>query len=291
MTRRVMSRPDDAGVILVNVLVALALGSALVVLMLTSQENLLDRARRAAAASQAQAMALGAETSVIVALRRDMTDSPAWDAYDEPWAAVQQDEVTLQTGRFSVRVSDAHARFDVNSLADGGLVQVQALVRLLAALDLPAELAARIAGEIARRGPVAGLSDLSSLDPISRAALAPVADALPDGGDVNLNTAGTPLIAALTNSPVAATRLDAQRKRAGHLTLDDIGGGVPGAGVTSDLFDARVVAQVDDVTVTLTSRLQRLRGAAGNRVVVVRRRFGTAGDDLPPLPQGLAGMN
>jgi general secretion pathway protein K len=65
-----MRRTDD-GIILVNVLVALALGSALVVLMFTSQDNLIDRTRRAAAATQAEALALGGEASVVAALQRD----------------------------------------------------------------------------------------------------------------------------------------------------------------------------------------------------------------------------
>ena len=105
--------------ILVNVLVALALGAALVTLMLTSQDDAIDRARRAGAAAQAEALALGAETSVLVALRRDMVEAPETDSYGEPWAQAAQAEVELETGRFAVTIHDAQAGLDLNGLRDG----------------------------------------------------------------------------------------------------------------------------------------------------------------------------
>ena len=105
-------RAREAGVILINVLVALALGAAIVVLMFTSQENLMDRTRRAAAATQAEALALGAEASLVAALRRDMEVAPETDHMAEPWALAAQEEVQLETGSFSITVNDAQARFD-----------------------------------------------------------------------------------------------------------------------------------------------------------------------------------
>ncbi len=236
-------------------------------------------------------MALGAETSVVLALRRDMRDAPDHNSYDETWAGVAQDEVTLATGRFSVTVTDARSRLDVNGLGQGGLVQTQALARLMAALDLPPDLAAGIAGEIARDGPVAALDRLRVLDPVTVQRLQPYVDALPVPGKVNVNTADAVLIGALMQNPSRAAALAARRKRAGHLTPEDVGDvGLAGAtlGFTSDLFDVTTRAEVDGVTVVLTSRLMRTSDRDGDRVRVIRRRFGPDPADLPdpPAPAG-----
>ena len=143
-------RARDAGVILINVLVALALGAAIVVLMFTSQENLVDRTRRSAAATQAEALALGAEASLVAALRRDMKEAPETDHMAEPWALAAQEEVQLETGSFSITVRDAQARFDLNALAAGRLAQQQTLARLMTALQLPDQVALDIIDHLTR---------------------------------------------------------------------------------------------------------------------------------------------
>lgn len=290
-----MKRATDAGVILVNVLVALALGSALVVLMLTSQDNLLQTARRAGALAQAQALALGAETSVIIALRLDMQTSPETDHFAEPWAAVQQADVELSSGQFSVSVQDAQARFDLNGALSGGLAGQQVLSRLVAALGLPTDTAARITNAMAQDDPPQSVSELTDLDAQSREALAKVVSFLPDGGDINLNTADATVMAAVLQNRTATQRLIALRDRVGFITpkdLTDVGMiTAPGAGFRSNVFDVTVVAQIDDVTVTLTSRLLRQTGVGTQEVRVIARSFTPTSpmraDDIPAIPANL----
>lgn len=286
-----MTRPKDSGVILVNVLVALALGSALVVLMLTSQDNLIDRSRRAAAMSQAQALALGGETSVTIALRTDMQTAPDVDHFAEPWALIQQAEVEIGTGRFSVSIRDAQAGVDLNGLATGGVAGQQMLERLVSDLDLPPETNLRIVNAVSRAGALRSLADIPDLDEKTRASLAPYVSFLPAGGAVNLNTADAVVIGAVLRNRAAASRLVALRNRNGFVTATDLRDlgvlGTSGAGFKSAVFDVTVIAQVDDVTIILTSRIQRVQGLGTQDVRVIARRFGpddTA--DPPELPAG-----
>lgn len=287
MTRR--GRPAEAGVILVNVLVALALGAALVTLMLTSQDGAIDRARRASAAAQAQALALGAETSVLVALRRDMVEAPDADHYGEPWAQAAQAEVVLETGRFAVTLRDAQAGLDLNALSAGGPAQVLALGRLLAELDLPAEVADDIVAAVREAGPLERLEQVEGLDAEAREALAPYASFLPAPAKVNLNTAEPLLLGVVLQNRAAARRLAQVRERTGALTPEDLLdlGIVPtvGTGFQSDVWDVTTLAEVDGVAVTLSSRLVRRRTPTGAEVVVASRRFGLSpAASLPALP-------
>ncbi len=282
-------RDRENGVILVNVLVALALGSALVVLMVTSQDAMLDRARRMSAMAQAQALARGAEASVVVALRRDMTDAPDTDSYGEPWALAQQQAVTLDTGRFEVTITDAQSRLDLNMLADGGLAQAQLLARLTAALDLTGDVAPRITARMVRGGPVTSLADIPGLDAVAIDALSPFVTFLPVPGAVNLNTADEELIGVLLQNRTAAARLVGIRDRNGGLTqadLDDVGIiGAQSAGLTSNVFDMVATAEVDDVSVTLQSRMVRVADTGTPEVIIISRRFGVGADGaLPDIP-------
>ena len=275
----------DGGIILVNVLVALALGAALVVLMFTSQNNLIDRSRRMAAASQAEALALGGEASIIAALARDMAEAPDTDNRTEDWARIQQDTVALDTGQFSVSVSDAQARFDINQLQDDAFAATQVLALLIAQAGLPPRVTQAILRQVQADGPLPDLDALREMDAATRDTLTSILVALPVGGDVNLNTAPLPVVTAVVGNPAIAGRLVALRDRKGFLSPDDLAAvgvvAVPGAGFTSDVFDVEVVAEVDGVTIALHSRLLRLhRTASGQEVRVIARRWGTA--DLAP---------
>ena len=282
----------ERGVILVNVLVALALGSALVVLMLTSQDDLIDRSRRAAALAQAQALAMGGETSVVIALRSDMQTAPETDHLAEPWALIQQAEVDVGAGRFSVSIHDAQSGIDLNGLGAGGIAQQQVLARLVADLDLPPLTVTQIVNAMARAGALRSLTDIGELDPNTRAALAPHVSFLPDGGAVNLNTADAVVMGAVLRNRGAANRLITMRDKLGFLTpadLRDLGlVGTNGAGFKSAVFDVTVTAQVDDVLVRLTSRIQRVQGLGWQDVRVIARRFGP--DDTAEMPEVPAGF-
>ncbi|MEQ5826266.1 general secretion pathway protein GspK [Sulfitobacter sp. NFXS29] len=281
-------RAREAGVILINVLVALALGAAIVVLMFTSQENLMDRTRRAAAATQAEALALGAEASLVAALRRDMEVAPETDHMAEPWALAAQEEVELETGSFSITVNDAQARFDLNALAAGRLAQQQTLARLITALELPDQVALDINGHLIRRGPVRDLAEIQALDAQTRAALAPHVSLLPQSGNVNLNTANETVMAVMLGSPSAARQLVKRRAATGFLTKGDLTDAgivtLNGIGFTSAVFDVESRAEVDGLTVTLSSRLLRRTVLGQKEVRVIARSFSPQGADAAPLP-------
>ncbi|MGR3467236.1 MAG: hypothetical protein ACU0CI_05100, partial [Shimia sp.] len=238
-----MTRARERGVVLVNVLVILAIAATLIVLMLETQEIATDRGQRFSAASAAEALARGAEASVVASLRRDLEEAPATDHRGEAWATGQS-EVTLQTGRFSVDVQDAQARLDLGRLRTGQPAEIEVFLRLFRTLDLPAEELRRAAFELAGRASVSDLRQLDSLSPRTRAALAPHIDILPRPAPVNLNTASPLVMGAVLNNRSATTRLLGLRDRAGVLTPEDFTRvGVlipPGAGLTSSVFDATV---------------------------------------------------
>ncbi|QFT58117.1 General secretion pathway protein K [Sulfitobacter sp. THAF37] len=269
---------DDRGVILINVLVALALGATVVVLMFTSQETLLDRTRRAANASQAEALALGAETSAVTALRRDAIEAPDTDHYAESWTIAAQEEVAISAGLFSVRIEDAQSRFNVNLLAAPGVAPQLVLRRLLAVLELPETAADTMIAHLARNGPQTSLDHFTDLPDDVRAVLAPHVAFLPRGGTVNVNTAGLPVLAAVTGSATTARQLLKKRERSGFLTKEDLlDAGVialTNAGFTSDVYDVTVKAEVDGTEVILRSRILRAEVAGQPVARVISRRFG-----------------
>lgn len=270
----------DRGIILVNVLVALALGAAIIVLMFTSQETLVDRSRRAAGATQAEALALGAEASVVTALRRDKRTAPETDNQTEPWAQAAQQAVQLQTGRFAVQIEDAQGRFNLNLLTSSDLVHELVLDRLLAVLELPAELAADIKSAMRRRDPPTGLDQIETLSAEARGLLAPNVGFLPIPGIVNVNAAPPAVLTAVVGNPGIALRLLKLRERQGFLTPDDVLStgliALTDAAYTSDVFDVTATAEVDGTTTVLHSRLLRQERLDRVFVRVVSRRFGNS---------------
>lgn len=272
----------DSGVILVNVLVVLAIGSAITVLMFTSQDSLLERTARAAAAAQAEALVLGAETSVVIALKRDMIEAPETDHFQEVWAATAQQDVALSTGRFSVVIEDAQSRFNLNTLASGGIGTTQIFVRLTRDIGLADDVATTIMQQLTARGPVRSLSEITGLDETSQTLLRPHVTALPVPGPINLNTASAVVMGAVLGNAPAARQLVKTRERTGFLRqgdLTDVGVlATNGAGFQSQVFDVTSVAEVDGVTFTLRSRVLRQTGVGTQDVTVIRRIIGAARD-------------
>ena len=269
---------DDGGVILVNVLVALAIGSAITVLMITSQDALLDRTARAAAAVQAEALATGAETAVLVALRRDMNAAPETDHFGENWAQSAQQDVVLATGKFSVTILDAQGRFNLNGLATAGLLQPQIFSRLSHDLGVSEAASTTIISHLRARGPISGFGEIAGLDATAIATLLPHVSFLPVDADVNLNTADVIVMGAVLGNPAAARQLVKTRERNGFLTQGDLtDAGVlaaSGAGFTSQVFDVTALAEVDKVTVALRSRILRRTDVGVTEAVVIDRKFG-----------------
>ena len=284
-----MIRQRDAGVVLINVLVILSIASIVVFLMLTSQDVSLRRAQSMAAATAADALARGAEASAVTALRRDMINAPDTDNYAEPWAQVAQQEAGLSTGRFSVRIRDAQAKLNLTRLAGGAQVEVEALLRVLAELEISRADGIQIAAEIAGRPGLKNLSELRSISAETINALSPFVDFLPATATLNLNPAAPLLLRAVLNNRSAALRLESMRGSAGLLTpkdLERVGAVQPAlTGFTSQNFDIDILAEVDDIVVNLHSRIARQESFAGQSVVVTRRAYGVPLNTVPMIPQ------
>lgn len=279
----------DRGIILVNVLVALALGAAIIVLMFTSQEVLVDRSRRAATATQAEALALGAEASAVAALRRDRLAGDETDNYTESWARTAQEAAELRTGRFEVAVTDVQGRFNLNLLAVNSLNNQQILARLVALVELPEEVAGDIVAHMLRSGPQIDLSQIRTLSSEARKALRPHVAFLPQDAIVNANTATPQVLTAVLGNPSLAQRLLRARQRKGFVTPADVADAgivaLTGAGYTSDVFDVAVSAEVDGTVAHLQSRILRQARPETVAVSVIARRFGVVsdGNGIPPL--------
>lgn len=272
-------RQSDAGVVLINVLAILALTASVVYAMVSLSELAITRSQRFSAAGQAQALIGAGEASAITALRRDMIDASQADHPAEPWAQTNQDPVAIGGGRFALRIEDAQARFNLNSLPGSGMLGLQMLERLVASLDLTPDVTARIAARLAQPAPLERLTDLVAEAGLTLAEVDMLADlitVLPGSTPVNINTAPTSLLAALADNPVQARQLDGIRTRQGFLTPADVAAVQvilpPGAGYGSRYFWVTITVEIDQTSQSLRSLLQRRTGPGGRPEVVVIER-------------------
>ncbi len=273
-------RKKDSGVVLVNVLVVLAIAGGLMVLLISSQEAALDRIARAADASVMTQIAMGAEASVVDALRRDLDDAPETDHFNEPWArSVIQDEVLLPTGRFSVQITDLQAKFDVNLLMDVTAGTQDFARRLMVAVEQPPEMANRIARVLAAIGPVAKLEDLENYGVTQEtlAAIAPHVTALPVPGTINLNSVNPFLLNVMLKNRSQTAQLIRTRESRGALSreaLRNVGALRPqNSGFTSNAYLVDILATVGEAQIRMQSVVIR-RNARGEKAVeIVERRF------------------
>ncbi len=285
-----MTRSGDAGVVLINVLVLLALAASVVTMMLSLADLSIARSQRFSEAGQALALIRAGEASAIAALRRDMIEAPEADHRGEAWAAVGQRGIEIAGGTFELEIADAQGRFNLNALVGGGLQAVQILQAIAAELELAPGTAARIAATINVDGPLRELGDLSRRAGIPAGqveVMRGLVTVLPGNGDVNVNAAPPELLAILLQNPVQARVLAATRERAGFLTPQDVeAAGVilpPGVGFASDFFRVRTSVRVGETPQVMESLLRRRRGADDSaEVAVVGRRNATAA--VPPPP-------
>ncbi len=279
-----MMRGRDQGVTLLFVLVILALCSAVVVAMVTVSEGSITRSRFYDEAAAGQALVAAGEDTAVIALRRDLATSPAIDHPREPWAQVNQAEVAIANGRFSLTLADAQGLFNLTNLATEGVLAQNRLADILQALGLKADLAGQIIAT-----PPARLADLQ-LSAEDLAKLATMVTVLPQATPVNVNAAPAALLAVLLTNPVQAKLLEARRAKLGFLTPEDVSGlGIvlpAGLGFNAGYFDLTVTAQVGDTVVTQTALIARRLDSAGKpQALVVARQFGPeAVTTLPPLP-------
>ena len=174
--------------ILINVLVILALTSAIVFAMIRLSDVAIWRSQRFSDAVQGLALVAGGEASAIAVLRRD---DPQVDHLREPWAQVGQQEVAIEGGRFALVVEDAQARFNLNSLPGSGALGLQVLDRIAKDLDLPGDVVPRIVARLSQGNPLQRLDDLVDQAGVSMAevaALRAVVTVLPVATEMNINT-------------------------------------------------------------------------------------------------------
>lgn len=281
-----MTRRDpQSGVVLINVLVTLALASAVLYAMISLSDLSIARSQRYSDAAQARTLIAAGEVSLIAALTRDMTEAPRSDDLTEPWAQIAQEPIAIAQGSFALTIEDAQSRINLNGNAMRGALGAQVLARVGAALDLPADVAPRVAARLAQRQPLDRLGDLTAeagLSPSEVAELARFLTVLPTSTDVNLNTAPPEVIGVLTDNPVQANALVGARTRNGRLTAQDLVNArqilPPGTGFTSSWFGVTVTVRVGDTVQNSTALIQRATGPGDRpRVAVVARETPFAG--------------
>ena len=283
------TRAARDGMILVNVLFIVALAAIVVTLMVSSQDVSLDRSLRLRESSQAGAYARAGELSAVAALRRDAVAAPESDNFSEPWAQVEDADVVIAGGRFSLAVIDDQARFNLNSLTTGGLVAEDRLARILAALGIRSTLREPIIAYVRLTGGLSNLENLSGLGmtPGEINTLGELATTLPKPTSINLNTADERMLAVLFDSPVTGRLLASTRKaRGGVLTAQDLMAlnafAPAGVGFQSDFYKVVTRVTTGETQQTLVSSLMRIKAATGANVVVYARRRTAAEPVLAP---------
>jgi general secretion pathway protein K len=274
------TRQRDSGVVLVNVLIVLAIAGGLMVLLISSQEAALDRVARSVDAAVVRQIASGAEASVVDALRRDLDEAPESDHLNEPWAlGVLQDEVVLPTGRFSVRITDLQAKFDVNLLADLTAGTQEFARRLMVALDQPPETAnqiARILGAVGRIGKLEDLEDYG-VSPETLNAMKPYVTALPVQGTINLNSVDPFLLNVMLQNQSQAAQLVRIRESRGSLSLAalrSIGALRPqNSGFISNAYLVDILATAGDARISMQSMIIRRNALGLKAVEILQRRY------------------
>lgn len=285
-----MRRDAQNGVVLINVLVLLALATAVVYAMLSLADISIARSQRFSEAGQALALLRAGEQSAIVALRRDMLEAPDNDHRAEPWGLTAQSGIEIAGGAFELAIADAQGLFNLNLLARPDQLSLQTLRAIVDALELSSGTTERIAASIALDGPLRQLDDLTwraGIPAEDIALLASLVTALPGRGRVNMNTAPPALLAILLSNPAQARALVAIRERAGFITPEDLAAAniipPPGSGLRSELYRVRVTARIGNTAQATESLLQRRAGPGGrSEVAVIERKNATAAVSPPP---------
>ena len=267
----------EAGMILINVLMFVAIASGLVLLMIEREEVALDRALRTREAARALAVVRGGELSALTALARDAVQSPEADYRTEAWGALAERGTAIEGGRFDLAVADAQGRFNVNVLRIGEAADALLFARIGLAAGLDEQQVALAIALVRERGP------LPDLRPIAAAGLPPevvtrlqaMVTALPGTTAINLNAVGAELLAVLVDDPAKAAALIALRDRQGFLSRDDLTANEvvqpPGTGFRSDTFWVRTAATIGGTRQQGATLIQRVQTDAGRQTLPVAR--------------------
>lgn len=266
-----MKRRGDDGVVLINVLVVVALASSIALLMLTTSERTVGSLQRQSDLTRASALVRGAETSVVIALRRDLMLTPKQDHYGEDWFLTNATLTEIKEGTLSIKVSDAQSLYNINSAGTQSLGALQRAQAVFQLIKLEPSVAGRMVNRILRKGPYRNLSQLEDIglseDEIGL--LSRVAIALPTDTEINLSTAPAPLLRVLIGNRIASARLLAMRTAKGFLDPADfqrVNTLQPqGTGLSSSYYSAVTIAKIG--TATKSSQILIQRGDGSVRII------------------------
>lgn len=281
---------EEQGMILLNVLVIVLLATAVLAMMIASEDAQVERTSALRSAAQAQAIARGAELSAIAALRRDLVTGAQADTMTEPWATIADADARIAGGRFAFVVADAQDRFNLNNAVRGDPTTRMMLSRITRAAGLPAGSAERIEEHVRDAGPLTDLAALQDLgfDRRQVQRLASLSTTLPEPTDININTSPEIVVAALLGDAGAARMAIDLRNRNGGVDtalLSRAGAMLPpGTSLTSSYFWSRAQVRSGHATQQLTTLLLRRMGPKGPEVIAIKRWRGTPPAEAPALP-------
>ena len=279
-------RDDDAGMILVNVLMFVAIAAGLVLLMIEREELALDRSLRVREAARAAAVVKGGELSAIAALRRDAETAPDVDNVAEPWAALAENGAKIEGGTFDLAIADAESRFNVNALRSGNAGATILFEQLAASAGIDRDTTLRAIEAVRLYGPFTDLRPLraAGIDPEAATRIEALVTALPGETAINLNAATPEVLAVLFRDPAAVARLVQTRTRRGFLTLDDLTrenlSMPPGASFRSNTFWVHSRATIGDTVQQGVTLIRRSIDPQGRRTTVPIERW--TGAAIPP---------
>ncbi|WP_325489704.1 Type II secretory pathway component PulK-like protein [Sphingomonas sp.] len=288
-----MRRPrDEAGMILINVLMFVAIASGLVLLMIDREELALDRALRTREVARAMAVVRGGEVSALVALRRDAIESPDADSASEAWGQLAENGAPIEGGRFDLAIADAEGRFNLNALMSGQAAPVILFSEIARSVGLDEDQIAQAVAAVRMSGPVTDLRPLRFIgfDAATVARLEVLVTALPGQTAINLNAASPEMLALLFRDPVIADRLVQVRARTGMLTAKDLADQnvtmPPGTSFRSNTFWVRTRATIGDTVQQSASLIQRRADDQGKIETAPVERWWNAAipPDAPAFP-------
>lgn len=279
-------REDEAGMILVNVLMFVAIASGLVLLLINREELALDRALRTREAARALSVVRGGELSAVVALRRDMVTAPNEDNRTEPWAKLSESGAPIEGGTFDLAIADAEGRFNLNSLRAGDAGAIVLFQTIAKEVGLSNDDAIKAVTYVRLYGPLTDVRPirLAGFEPEAAARMERLVTALPGTTTINLNAADPEMLRVLFRDPLVAQRLAEIRQRNGKLTLKDLSDqnlSQPwGTGFRSGTFWVRTRVTIGSTSQQAAVLIQRVQRPDGKIAVGVVERW--RGASVPP---------
>lgn len=280
----------QSGMILINVLVIVMLATAVLALTIAGNDSDMERSIRLREASEAMAVARGAELSAIAALRRDLAEGSALDAPSEEWGSIADSDAAIEGGRFSYAVEDAQARFNVTNLIRMDARNLALFAAIASAAGWTEEDVGALQQAVLASGEIPDANDLRAIGIAEEKlnALLQWVTFLPEPTDINANTASEGLLAIALNNPALASRLVAERERSGGLTRSDLAAlGIflpSGMSVSSNYFWSGAGVRIGSTGQRLTSLLRRRMRGGEPEVVALQRWRGATPLQAPAFP-------